>query len=237
MEPTYIFLDTETTGVAPERGVVEVAFVITDADFNVLSEHASLIDPQQPISAAASGVHGLTAKEVENAPTLDEYFSDAGAECYGGLLPGPAVIIGHRIAFDTHTIGRYVEHGFTEICTLRWSRKLFPTADNHQLSTLIFALGLPRSTGAHRALADVYSAYHLCKVICETTGMTLAELAKASAEPMMLAVVPFGKYRDQPFSDVPRSYLQWMQREMKDLEADMVHTLDFHINKKNKKND
>lgn len=237
MHPTYIFLDTETTGIAPERGVVEVAFIITDENFNVLSEHASLIDPEQPISAAASGVHGLTEYEVANAPTLAEYFSNAGAECYGGLLPGPAVVIGHRIGFDTHTIGRYIDGGFTEICTLRWARKLFPTADNHQLSTLIFALGLPRSAGAHRALADVYSAYHLCKVICETTGMTLAQLAEASAAPMLLANVPFGKHKDQPFADVPRSYLQWMQREMKDLDADMKHTLDFHINKKNKKKD
>lgn len=231
---TYLFLDTETTGVSPDRGVVEVAFVITDADFNVISEHSSLIDPEQPISAAASGVHGLTAREVEIAPTLAEYFSDAGAECYGGLIKGPAVVIGHRVSFDTHTIGPYIEGGFSEVCTLRFARKLFPDADNYQLQTLVFALDLPRSVGAHRALADVYSCYHLAKAICEKSGMTLEQLAAESKAPMELKTIPFGKYKDQPFCEVPRSYLQWMLREMKDLDADMKHTLNLHINKKAK---
>lgn len=231
----YTFLDTETSGVEPNRGVVEVAFVVTDEDFNVLEEVSSLIDPEQMISPSASGVHGLTNKDVENSPTLAEFFSNAGSECYGGLIQGPTVVIGHKVAFDTHTIGPYIEGGFTEVCTLRWSRKLYPDSDGHQLSTLVFALNLPRSAGAHRALADVYSSLHLAQHICERTGMNLRGLAEASALPMEVKLVPFGKWRGSPFMDVPPSYLEWMLREMKDLDGDLKYSINLALQKKKKK--
>lgn len=230
----YIFLDTETTDATPDRGVVEVGVVITDSNFNVLREAQSLIDPQKLISPSASGVHGLTNKDVEDAPTLDEYFSD-NEECFGGPLPGPAAIIGHRISFDTHTIGRFVQEGFVEVCTLRWARKLYPHADDHKLSTLIFSLDLPRSAGAHQALADVYSALYLTKHICDRTGMSLPELVEASKEPMEVLTLPFGKHKGSSFMDVPPSYLEWMLREMKDLDGDLKYSINLALQKKKKK--
>jgi exodeoxyribonuclease X len=230
----YIFLDTETTSATPERGVVEVAFVVTDENFNVIEEVSSLIDPQQMISPSASGVHGLTNKDVDSCPTLAEFFSNAGAECYGGPIKGPAVLIGHRVSFDTHTIGPYVDGGYTELCSLRWARKVYPSAEDHKLSTMVFALDLPRSAGAHRALADVYSAMHLVRHLCDRTGLSLKQMAEASADPMEIRVVPFGKYKDQPFSAIPRSYLQWMLREIKDLDMDMRYSIDLALNNKKK---
>ena len=229
----YIFLDTETTSADPDRGVCDLAFVITDDQFNVLDERESLIDPEKPISPSASGVHGLTNADCEDAPTLSEFFSDLDhTACYGGPLPGPAVIIGHRVSFDTHTIGKYVDGGFTELCTLRWVRRLYPDADDHKLTTMMFALGLPRPENAHRALSDVYSAMYLCKHICERTGMSLAELAEASQQPFELAVYPFGKWKGTAFKDVPKSYLRWARENMKDLDQDMRFTIDLHLSRK-----
>lgn len=233
----FIFLDTETTGIDPNRGVCELAFVITDENFNVLEEVSSLIDPEQMISPSASGVHGLTNKEVEDWPTLSEFFSNAGAQCYGGPLKGPAVVIGHRISFDTHTVGPYVAGGFTELCTLRWARKLYPDSENHQLATLNFALDLPRTTGSHRALADVYSAMNLTKHICERTGMTLPQLAEASLAPMEVKTLPFGKHKGSNIRDVPKNYLNWMLREMKDLDPDIRYSIDLALNNKKNKHE
>lgn len=231
----YIFLDTETSDATPERGVVEVAFAITDENFSVLEEVASLIDPQQMISPAASGVHGLVSSDVESSPTLSEFFSDEGEQCYGGHIQGPAAVIGHRVSFDTHTVGPFITGGFTEVCTLRWARKLYPYSENHQLSTLIFSLDLPRSAGAHRALADVYSALYLTKHICDRTGMSLPELVEASKEPMEVLTVPFGKHKGSSFMDVPPSYLEWMLREMKDLDGDLKYSINLALQKKKKK--
>lgn len=225
----YIFLDTETTGVDETATVCEVAFAITDEAFNILSQHQSIIDPEQMISPAASGVHGLTWDDCKDFPTLGEYFSADDPSCYGSPLPDPAVVIGHRCGFDMRFISKHFRQTPRQIDTLRWVRKLYPDMDNHQLSTCIFALNLPRSAGAHRAMADVMSAYYLCQHVCERTGYTLEQLAQASEQPMELAYYPFGKHKGTPFSQVPKHYLGWALRELKDLDVDMLYTLRLHL--------
>lgn len=232
---SYIFADTETTDASPTATVVEVGWIRTDEHFNILDTVQSLIDPQQMISPGASGIHGLVNADVQDAPTLKEYFTEDDPTCFGRLLPDNVVVIGHRISFDMRFLAPYFQSPPQELCTLRWARKLYPHADDHKLSTLIFALDLPRSAGAHRVLADVMSAYYLAQHICERTGMTLPQLAEASAEPLEIHTFPFGKHKGVPFVDVPRSYLQWAQREMKDLDGDMLYSIDLQLNKKNKK--
>jgi DNA polymerase III epsilon subunit-like protein len=221
----YCFLDTESSGIDDDRGVVEVAWVMTDADFNILSERQALIDPERMIDPSASGVHGLTNADLEGCPTLAEFFSVEDPSCYGRKLPGNTVVVGHRISFDTHTIGPHIDGEFAELDTLRWVRRLYPDASDHKLQTMIYALNLPRSEGAHRALADVMSAYHLCRHICDRTGYTLKQLAEASEQPMQLAVFPFGKWKGTPFKEVPRSYLYWAINNMKGLDADIRSTI------------
>lgn len=233
----YFVADSETTDAGPTASVCEIGWIRIDEDFNILETVESLIDPQQMISPGASGIHGLVNADVQDSPTLEEFFTvdDPTCYCYGKMLPDNAVVIGHRISFDMRFMAPYFSTPPLELCTLRWARKLYPTADDHKLSTLIFALDLPRSAGAHRVLADVMSSYWLARHICERTGMTLPQLAEASSEPMELATFPFGKHKGVPFREVPRSYLQWALREMKDLDLDMLYTLDLHINKKNNK--
>lgn len=230
MTTRFCFLDTETTSADAQRGVVEVAFVITDEAFNVLEERSSLIDPEQMISPSASGIHGLVNADVQDSPTLAQYFSNESLQCYGGKLQGPLVILGHRIGFDTHTIGAYVEGGFDEVCSLRWARKLYPHAEDHKLSTLMFSLGLPKPLNAHRALADVYSAMHLVQHICERTGLSLPDLAEHSKAPMPLLMMPFGKHKGTPFAEMPKSYLRWAIENMKDLDRDLLHTIETTLN-------
>lgn len=227
-----IVADTETTDATPERGVCEVGLAFVDAQGNVLSEHESLIDPQRPISPAASGVHGLTNADVANSPTLREWFTEDDPSCFGRKIQGPVVIIGHRIGFDTHTLGEYVDGELFELCTLRWIRRLYPEMDNHQLSTAMFALGLPRPQNAHRVMSDVYSALYLAKHIAERVGTDLIGLARLSQEPFEILKFPFGKHKDTPFCDVPKSYLRWARENMKDLDQDMLFTIEKHLAKK-----
>lgn len=225
----YYFLDTETTGIDANAAVCEVAWVQTDGDFNILDTQQSIIDPIVMITPSASGVHGLVNKDCEDSPTLPEYFAADDPSCYGRKLAAPAVVIGHRCAFDMRFMAPYFEEPPLQLDTLRWVRRLYPDMDNHQLSTCVFALGLPRSEGAHRAMADVMTAYHLCKHICERTGHALASLAEASREPMEIAVMPFGKHKGMPFGKVPRGWLRWAIDNMKDLDADMQYTLRLHL--------
>lgn len=224
----YFVADTETTGVDEAAAVCEVGWIEVDASFNILSERESLIDPQCLIPAAASAIHGIVNADVENSPTMDEFFSVDDPSCFGSKVTDPVVLIGHRISFDHRFLKPYFTNVVQELCTLRWARKLYPDSDNHQLSTLMYALKLPISPGAHRVMADIMVSYHLARHIAERTGMTLPELAIASQEPMELRAMPFGKYKGQTFSEVPYSYLKWMRNNM-ELEADLIHTINLAL--------
>ncbi|VTU31888.1 Exodeoxyribonuclease 10 [Variovorax sp. PBS-H4] len=227
----FFVADTETTGAGPEDKVCELGWIEVDEHFNVLSETQSLIDPQYMISPSASGIHGLTNADVEHAPTIEEYFSVDDPSCYGRKVTDPVVLIGHRISFDHRFLSPYINVA-QQLCTLRWVRKIYPDADDHKLSTMMFALGLPRPEGAHRVMSDIYSAYYLTKHICERVGATLRQLAEASAAPMEVAVMPFGKHKGQPMPQVPKSYLRWALENMKDLDGDLQYTFELALNKK-----
>lgn len=61
-----IFIATKTVGVGFEAEIVDIA--IADNDGNVLFE--SLVKPSKPITTKA--LHGITNKDVADAPTFDE---------------------------------------------------------------------------------------------------------------------------------------------------------------------
>lgn len=47
--------------------------------------------------------------------------------------------------------------------------------------------------------------------------------------------MPFGKHKGSSFMDVPPSYLEWMLREMKDLDGDLKYSINLALQKKKKK--
>lgn len=219
----YIVADTETTSAADDRGIVELGWIELDENWNILETVESLIDPQKPISPAASGVHGLTYDDVKDSPTLDEFFTDPS--CYGKRLQGPVTLIGHRIGFDRPAFEPYIDGEIFELDTLRYVRLLYPDADNHQLSTMKFMLNLPKDAGAaHRVLADVMVTYHLAKHIAQTMNLTLPQLAEHAKHPMVVKTMPFGKHKGEPITSVPRSYLRWMVSNTQ-LDIDTQHTI------------
>lgn len=229
----FLVCDTETTGTDENDKVVEVGWVEIDENFNIIQEVQSLIDPERFISPESSGVHNLVYDDVKDSPTIEEYFSLDDPSCYGSKITDPVVLIGHRISFDHRFVGPYMPNIVQELCTLRWVRRLYPDAGNHKLSTMIYALDLPRSSGAHRVMGDIMTAFHLVKHICERTGMNLRQLAQASAPPFAMATMPMGKHKGDAFDDVPSSYLRWMQGNM-DLDYDLKYTVQLALDNKKK---
>ncbi len=229
----YFVADTETTGVGADDKVVEVGWIEIDEDFNIISQVESLIDPERFISPESSGIHGLVNADVANSPTLEEFFSLDDSSCYGRKITSPVVLIGHKIGFDYRFLNPYFSNIVQQLCTLRWFRRLYPGSGNHQLSTAIYALNLPRSAGAHRVMADVMTAYHLCKHVCDRTGLNLRQLAEKSADSMLVENMPMGKHQGQKLSEVPRSYLSWALGNM-ELDPDLKYSVNLALN--NKKN-
>ena len=83
----YFVADTETTGVNVDDKVVEVGWIEIDENFNIISQVESLIDPERFISPESSGIHGLVNADVENSPTIEEFFSLDDPGCYGQRQP------------------------------------------------------------------------------------------------------------------------------------------------------
>lgn len=64
--------DTETSGLSKSDGICQLAFTEINPQLEVISSWDSLIDPECPISASASGTNGITDDMVADAPTMAE---------------------------------------------------------------------------------------------------------------------------------------------------------------------
>jgi exodeoxyribonuclease X len=231
MTARYYLLDTETSGLPPGAGVCEIGWHELAEDASIIRTVTGLTDPEFPISPSASGVHTITDDDVEGCPTLAEFFSESDEQCYGEPLRGdPVVLVGHRVSFDRQFVEPYTSGPIREVCTLRWLRSLYPHMDDHKLSTAKYALGLRRDAGAaHRVLADIDVTYDLLLHILQRLDCSLSELVERSQEPMLLAFMPFGKHKGEPFAEVPKSYLRWADGNLKDLDMDLAHTIKFYL--------
>ena len=91
--PFYI-LDTETTGVTADDEVIQIGIV------NQLGETVlnTLLKPSVPISSGAQAVHGISQRDVANAPTFRGLYVQLSS-----LLAGQTVIA-YNMDFDWRMI-------------------------------------------------------------------------------------------------------------------------------------
>lgn len=227
-------LDTESAGLdASKYGLVEIAWIEVDTALQEIDRRQSLIDPETEITASASGVHGLTAQDVSESPTLDEFFSLKEGDCYGeDLHSAVVVLIGHNIKFDYRFIHKHVSGVVQFFDTLRWARRVWPGRDDYKLQTLKYALGLPRSSGkAHRAMADVEDTLELARLILKTSGKDLSAVIQSVEDSRLLEVVPFGKFRGATWDKVDKGYMQWLKGNATNADPDLLYTLNHWLNK------
>ena len=90
------FIDTETTGLYPSYGdrICELALIKTDAQFNIVDEFDSLINPQREISPEAFQVNRIDRAQLKDAPPFEYLAEDLThflRDCY---------LAGHNVAFD-----------------------------------------------------------------------------------------------------------------------------------------
>ena len=218
----YFLADCETTGVSPSDGIVEVAWLLISDDFEVLDEGHSLINPQRPIPAGASAVHGITMKDVENAPTADEYFYDVLGNKLGSV---DAIFTAHNAPFDMRYFGPYLPDTTPQMCTLRLARKLYPNVDNHKLGTLVYALELDVDKSRfHSADGDMIILMSLLGKMTEDFGYTLWDLFEAANTPIQMTKMTFGKHKGVPLKDLPASYVSWLLK-LDNLDPDLRASL------------
>lgn len=151
-ERRYVVVDVEGNGHQPPD-LVELAAVAIEG--GVIGEPVAwLVRPDQPITAMARRVHGITEDMVAAAPVFADIAADVRARLEG------AVLVAHNAGVDLAVIRRKLP-GYTPDAvadTLRLSRRLLPVQPSYRLGSLVTALGLggglPEGLRPHRAAYD-----------------------------------------------------------------------------------
>jgi DNA polymerase III epsilon subunit-like protein len=140
-----VYLDTETTGLAAHAGDAIVEIALVDEAGKKLID--TLIDPERPIPAAASNIHGISGRMVAGKPKLRDVLPKVRK-----LIKGQHLVI-YNAAFDTAFFPDRLDAASKISCAMhrcgtalggRWIK--LATAAEHA--------GHVWTGNAHRAMAD-----------------------------------------------------------------------------------
>jgi len=185
----YIVVDIETTGLDPYfDDIIEIG-ALKIKNGKIVDKFEQLIKPSSPVSDFISELTGITNDMLINCPTINyvlpkfiDFISDMS-------------IVGHNVHFDINflydNIFLHLNNKFSNnfIDTLRLSRRLFPTLENHKLNTLSKHLNI-KIDSSHRAIADcetTYKIYEEIKKYISNKNINLVELFLPKKSDKLLA--------------------------------------------------
>jgi DNA polymerase-3 subunit epsilon len=152
----YVAFDVETTGLRLWRNdrIIEIGAVAVIGE-DMAEEFHSFIDADKPITKAAQKVHGITRGMLSGQPKAKEALS-----AFRQFI-GSSTLAAHNTDFDIGFLGfEYSRIGQglrnRHICTLKFSRKLYPGLPDYRLETVAkHILGIEIDEDRrHRALDD-----------------------------------------------------------------------------------
>lgn len=218
-------VDLETTGMPPEAKICELAWTDVHENGSIDETHAFLINPGIPIPPEARAIHHISDHDVILAPSLELVLSDMMEE----MEPGD-FLCAHNAAFEREFLSHLP---FSWICTMKCAQHLWRTAPGYSNQTLRYWRNVPaewsRSMPPHRAGPDTYVTAHILSELLDYP-MTFAGLADLTKRPILLRTVGFGKHRGMEWSNVPRSYLQWIV-DKSGMDGDVRHTAKHYLQK------
>lgn len=153
-ELPIVSLDLETTGLDAARDrIVQIAIVqfsVVNGQFTLLE---SLVNPEVPIPARSTEIHGISERDITYAPTYAEIQNSIRK------FVKERVVVGHHIGFDLavlrHESARlkraWKPPPSLDVALL--AAALNPTLDDHSMESVSGWLGVP-ITSRHTALGD-----------------------------------------------------------------------------------
>jgi DNA polymerase-3 subunit epsilon len=152
---SYTVFDTETTGLDPSGGdeIIQIgATRIVNGKLLQSECFNQLIDPQRPVAAASSRIHGLTLDMLRGKPTFREVLPAFHA------FASDTVLVGHNAAFDMRFLelkqaaaGVRFDHAVLD--TLLLAALVHPDHRSHGLEEIAMRLDIAVAK-RHDALAD-----------------------------------------------------------------------------------
>ena len=179
--PQLVVLDTETTGLDPERDrIIDIGAVRLGADLEVRDRFVTLVHPGVPIPLFITRLGGIADADVRGAPVFPEAFAALRE------FAGDAVLVGHNVGFDRdHLAAGARRAGLPPLAntwfdTLEAALLLYPELDRHALAVLAAEFRIERQ--AHRALPDAETAADVLRRLCaRAAGLGAEERALLTA--------------------------------------------------------
>jgi DNA polymerase-3 subunit epsilon len=193
----FAVVDIETTGLFPQMNdrIIEIAAIRVDARGTPLDEYATLVNPNRDLGPTY--IHGITAKEVENAPNFEEIAGDILGKLAGSVL------VGHNVLFDFQFIQSEVirlGHELPEtplVCTIKLAKRVDPTVPSRKLEACCHHFGV--------SCEHAHSAYHDALA----TGRLLGECLNKVKEQGAISLADIGVHttpaKKEDWPKLPRS--------------------------------
>lgn len=158
--PVIVF-DFETTGKSPKYGdrPIEVGAVKIEQGI-IVGRFQELMNPGFPISRFIESLTGIGNERIAQAPPCETVMARFA------IWIGEAPLVAHNVGFDRAFLDAELQQLGIErtnpmACTVLTARRIFPSAPNHKLATLVDFLGIANNGIFHRALADAEMTGHL----------------------------------------------------------------------------
>lgn len=180
----WLCIDTETTGVDPERDrIVELA-AVEFHQARVLRRMGMLLNPGMPIPAEATAIHGIKDDDVAGCPRLEEI-----AERFLGHVRAAQVLVGYNWGFDASFLHAALGSPWLDaiagkpiidalvVVRLDDVGRYWKGPGRHKLDAAARQLGVPREGKSHRASSDCVLT---CRVLWELRDHLPADAPSAA---------------------------------------------------------
>lgn len=185
----FVF-DTETTGLTVRTGtldeqpyIVQFAGILGEVDsingFTEIDRIDIMVKPRISIPFAASQVHGIYDRDVENAPYVEEVMDQILR-----YLNTTDIVVGHNIEYDEDVIRSELKRlhrdgdyqPIKRVCTMRGS------TDHCKLQGRGFSFKPPKLSELYKHLfGEWFEGAHNAMVDVEATTRAFGELVKRGA--------------------------------------------------------
>ncbi|MGS0735520.1 3'-5' exonuclease [Pseudomonas sp. GG8] len=207
----YIF-DSETTGLTDPQ-LVEAAWLKIGAvaGLPVTEQFLGRYKPEKRIELGALVTSHILDEELSDCPPHDSFSMPADTQ----------YIIGHNVDYDWRVIR---QPDVKRICTKALSTLLWPLADSHSQSAMIYLHFRDQATellrNAHAALDDVRNCRKLLGVIIDALAAKRGyvvedweDLWLLSEEARIPTIISFGKHKGAAFANLPNDYRSWLLKQ------------------------
>jgi DNA polymerase-3 subunit epsilon len=151
---SLVVLDFETTGLSPDQGDRAIEIGAVRIENGRVTEHfQSLMNPGRRVSPFIENYTGISNELLKDAPPCGEVMAD-----FADFI-GTSNLLAHNASFDKRFLDAELQRinkpyagEFT--CSLLVSRRVFQSAPNHRLGTLVDYCNIESTGDFHRALYD-----------------------------------------------------------------------------------